>query len=293
MDLAYGEDKPKLLEINGDTPTSLYEAGVVQWEWLKDTGGSDQFNMIHDSLINVLSRLSMYEKTRVHEDGGLSPLLHTVCVSPHYEDEGTVWYLRYLAEEQGLSAKFTPIHEIGWNSGAAGLKDRFVDQSGLDIKLMFKLYPWEWLLSDEFGARLIGEVMAGHIRLIEPAWKMVLSNKHLLTSMWERYPYHPNLLQTSNENVFRDDKFVKKPVLGREGQGVKIVDRGAIVAQSTDNFENGDYVYQAYTPLMEGHGNFAVIGSWMIDGIAAGIGIRESRGLITNNMGRFVPHVFE
>ena len=35
IDLAFGPDGvPKLLEYNADTPTSLLEAGVIQWTWL-------------------------------------------------------------------------------------------------------------------------------------------------------------------------------------------------------------------------------------------------------------------
>ena len=36
FDFAYdGRNPPKLLEYNADTPTSLYEAAVVQWRWLE------------------------------------------------------------------------------------------------------------------------------------------------------------------------------------------------------------------------------------------------------------------
>jgi len=35
-----------------------------------------------------------------------------------------------------------------------------------------------------------------------------------------------------------------------------------------------------------------VLGSWVIDGESAGLGIRESDGPVTNNLSRFVPHLF-
>ena len=49
FDLAYdGFNPPKLLEYNADTPTSLLEAAVIQWYWLKDLDDrGDQFNSIH------------------------------------------------------------------------------------------------------------------------------------------------------------------------------------------------------------------------------------------------------
>ena len=36
-----------------------------------------------------------------------------------------------------------------------------------------------------------------------------------------------------------------------------------------------------------------VIGSWVIDGVSAGMGIRESASPVTDDTSRFVPHFFE
>jgi glutathionylspermidine synthase len=44
----------KLLEYNADTPTSLLEASVIQWYWMKDVLPTrDQFNNIHERLIEA------------------------------------------------------------------------------------------------------------------------------------------------------------------------------------------------------------------------------------------------
>jgi len=40
-------------------------------------------------------------------------------------------------------------------------------------------------------------------------------------------------------------------------------------------------------------GRYAVLGAWVIDGEAAGMGIRESEALITGNLAQFVPHLIE
>jgi glutathionylspermidine synthase len=53
------------------------------------------------------------------------------------------------------------------------------------------------------------------------------------------------------------------------------------------------YVYQALAPLPSFAGAHPVIGSWVIAGEPAGIGIRESEGLITTDRSRFIPHFFE
>ena len=58
FDLSWdGSGAPKLLEYNADTPTSLLEASVVQWFWLRDTQPrADQFNSIHEKLIAFWQR---------------------------------------------------------------------------------------------------------------------------------------------------------------------------------------------------------------------------------------------
>ncbi len=36
---------------------------------------------------------------------------------------------------------------------------------------------------------------------------------------------------------------------------------------------------------------YPVIGSWIIDGEPAGMCVRESDTMITNNLSRFIPHI--
>ena len=59
FDLAYdGVSPPKMMEYNADTPTALLEAAVAQWDWLKEVDErGDQFNMIHDDLIDAWKAL--------------------------------------------------------------------------------------------------------------------------------------------------------------------------------------------------------------------------------------------
>jgi glutathionylspermidine synthase len=68
FDLVYdGVNPPKLLEYNADTPTALVEAAVVQWHWLQDTDPrADQFNSIHERLIEAWESLKEQFDTPVH-----------------------------------------------------------------------------------------------------------------------------------------------------------------------------------------------------------------------------------
>ncbi len=168
------------------------------------------------------------------------------------------------------------------------------------------LFKMDWLLADEFGAHLAREVGAGRLTVIEPAWKLVPANKAILALLWEMYPDHPNLVPAFMDRAAfaPGTTVVAKPLLGREGANVSIgvigeggALQGAPIASMDGPYGAEGYVYQALAPLAEaedGAGNThrAVVGSWLIDGVSRGIGIREDISLITHNRSRFVPHIF-
>jgi glutathionylspermidine synthase len=147
-----------------------------------------------------------------------------------------------------------------------------------------KSSAWEWLINEAFGPHI---VEAG-ITWIEPAWKLLLSNKAILAVMWEIAPNHPNLLPAYLDGPRDLTRYVKKPRLSREGANVEIVD-GAFSASEGGDYGYEGFVWQALAELPADH---AVVGSWMVDQSPAGIGIREPQEgtRITTNTARFVPH---
>lgn len=275
MDLAFGPDSvPKLLEYNADTPTSLLEGAVIQWTWLTDCfPGLDQFNAVHERLIATWRELAPYL------DGDT---VHFGCVE-NLEDEMTIGYLRDTASQAGLRSVSMVMEDIGWDEP----RGAFVDLEDRTIRNLFKLYPWEGLLEDDFGS-LIAEVPT--LRFIEPAWKMVLSTKGILPILWELFPGHPNLLPASREPLAGG--WVRKPLHGREGSNVT-VDAPGVSVETRGPYDSEGFVYQAYADLGEHDGMRPVIGSWIIGDRPAGIGIRETPGYVTDNTACFVPHVVE
>ena len=266
-----GHTPPKLLEYNADTPTSLLEAAVIQWQWMKDVFPNlDQFNSIHERLIEAWGLA----------EAALPGSMYFTCLSGNMEDYMTTTYLRDTAMQGGLRTDFIPIESIGWNWD----RGLFVDLNEQHIGNCFKLYPWEWMLSEPFGPQLL----ADNTRWFEPPWKMILSNKMILTVLYEMFPQSPYLLPASAAPLPGD--YVRKPMLGREGAGVQRVVYGKVETE-TEGAYGAPYVYQKLQPLPRFDGNYPVIGSWMVNGYACGIGVREDVSPVTQNSSRFVPHV--
>ncbi len=278
FDLAFdGVKPPKLLEYNADTPTSLVEAAVIQWHWLQDEERrSDQFNSIHEKLIAQWREIRPYLRP--------GPLYLTG--TDDAEDVMTLAYMEDVATQAGIETKAIELSDIGWNASAG----EFRDLEERRIGNVFALYPWEWLYSQN----PVGlEVTLGKGDLwMEPIWKMLWSNKALLAVLWEMYPGHPNLLEARLDGPGGMREFVRKPILSREGANVLLVtDRGTV--ETDGEYGEEGYVWQAAAPIPEFDGNFPVIGSWVVtDQGACGMGIRESKSPITDNLSRFVPHYF-
>ena len=303
FDLVYdGEGPAKLLEYNADTPTSLYESAAFQWQWLEDQIAAgvlhpedDQFNGIHEAIVERFRTLFAPETD-----------LHFTAVSGNPEDYATVEGLGWAAREAGLGAHYTDLENIGISP-----EGQFVDDQDRVIGILFKLYPWEDLLRDDYAANL----STAQCLMIEPPWKAILSNKGILPVLWDMFEGHPNLLPAFFEsdvagalagqgapNAGVADSFgrahdalargyVRKPIFSREGASVSIIEGGQVTEDAADRaYDAHPCIVQAYQPLPVFGGFRPVIGAWIVGDSCVGIGIREDRARITQDLSRFKPH---
>src|SRR3984885_1325122 len=275
-----GRGPAKLLEYNADTPTSIFEAAVFQWTWLEQAierqiipARADQFNSIHERLIETWRKL------------GAGRHLHLAGSTANPEDAGTLAYLEDTARQAGLATTSIDIADIGLRDDG-----QFVDLENREIELAFKLYPWEWMFHDAFGAKLAKAAT----RWIEPPWKAILSNKGILPLLWEMFPGHPNLLPA----YFEDDPnaaklgttFVRKPLYSREGANVALISEGVTVVEQEGPYGAEGFIRQALAPLPNFSSQYPVLGSWLVDHTPCGLSIREDENPITGNTSRFLPH---
>jgi glutathionylspermidine synthase len=278
FDLRYdGSGPAKMLEYNADTPTSLLEAAVIQWYWKTEIfPDDDQWNSIHEKLVERWKSL-----------GGRLPS-HTAhftwsAADATGEDHVTVAYLQETAAEAGMNTIGLSIEDIGWDP----LLKQFVDLEESPMNSVVKLYPWEWIVDEQFGRHAV-ETLPGTL-WIEPLWKMLLSNKALLAVLWEGYPGHPNLLPAYLDQPGMLTEYVRKPKLGREGANIQIVAPG-YETETAGVYGSEGFVYQLFDPLPEFDGYRPVLGAWVVGDEAAGLGIRETPGLVTDDGAAFVPH---
>ena len=283
MDLAYdGHGPAKLFELNYDTPTSLYEAAVFQWVWLQQCiergalpSGTDQFNSLQEKLLGALGMLAPHVRG----------IMHFASVRQSVEDRATVDYLADLTHQCGISTRHVAVEDIGRTA-----QGRYTDCDNRIIEVLFKLYPWEFMFADQFSRYLETAVVS----YLEPPWKAILSNKGALALLWELHPEHPNLLPAFFEVDAQGELprgWVRKPLLSREGANIEMVTGEGERLIAPGPYGDSPTIRQAFHALPRFGNGFALVGSWMIGDLAAGIGIREDASLITHDTARFVPHI--
>lgn len=304
FDFAYdGNGDPKMLEYNADTPTMVIETALMQWFWLQDRmPDKDQFNSLHERLLQRFGELKMR----------MSPgnKLYFAGYRESLEEYQTLQYFMDLAIQAGAICDFVDLGDMGWNG------ENFTNLKEDPIKYWFKLYPWEWMMTDNFGMHTT-KACSG---IMEPMWKAVLSNKGILPILHEMFPSHPNILPAAFDikklqvddwdwaqlqelgtaeqleqfaaGEFNPGSYVVKPMLSREGANIDVVELGKVTSKTSGRYD-GPRIYQKKAELFQDGGNRAVLGCWIVDGSAAGMIIRDHDQQIVLDTSKVVPHWIE
>ena len=282
LDLCFdGSGPAKLLEYNADTPTSIFEAAVFQWTWLEQAierriipGDADQFNSIHERLIEAWNKLGAGR--------------HAASDRHHRKRRGC----RHAGLSRGHRAAGRACNHPDRHRGHRMARGRQLRRSRRPRRSNSRSssIPGNGCFTMPSATRLA----KAPTRWIEPPWKAILSNKGILPLLWEMFPNHPNLLPA----FFEDDpnaaslgaSFVRKPLYSREGANV------ALVSDGFDGRGAGGAVWRRGL-----HPPGAGAAAELFQSVSGDrqladrpctlrLSIREDENPITGNTSRFLPH---
>jgi glutathionylspermidine synthase len=310
----------KLLEINGETPLLGAET-VYQWNWYVDymhnhqrgkfplPSDASQFNEYWNLIAGQWRRIaagydlrqcgiSFLVDENLEEDLEMAMQLIQILADEVDPDIYTqIVYLRGLKDERGKEIqRGLGIDEDGY----------FVDHVNDRIPVLWKMYDWSDLQNDvakDGGTQALAHRLeTGEVKILEPLWKQVLSNKGAMAMMWEQFGNSdyskyllPTYLDTDNSPASTEllvGMHVRKPMLGLEGVAISIeTGFGAIEQKESFGYGAEGFIIQEYIELPEAFGYYYTIGSWAIDGEAAGIIIRGDTSKITGRHCLIIPHI--
>ncbi len=184
------------------------------------------------------------------------------------------------------------------------------------IDILYRLHPLELLMDDEsadgypVGLKLMELANFGAVDLVNPVKAIVLQNKALLALAWYLYqhrlfwtPQEEELLGAHLTPTYLDSKplagrrYIKKPIFGREGAGIAIVEADGALSYEAEECDDCDLIYQQFIASADGQqeaDNGEVTGKYtyscfVIDGKASETFVRLQPGEITGVEAYFVP----
>jgi glutathionylspermidine synthase len=220
----------RVLELNAETPFFMVESFVENGVRARACGLRDpndgECARLGDALASALQPLHAGARVGV------------VASNVYREDIGTAYLLRDLiASRVDAEVVFVPVHELAVVDGEVGDADGPLD-------VLYRCYPLEHFAADPGGAALFDAVARGACRLLNPPSALLLQSKAAQALIWGLYERGELFDERERDAVRRtflptyldrpDDGavYVRKPVFGREGIGVAILDAaGAEIAR--------------------------------------------------------------
>ena len=294
FDLAGGLDAKdiKLIEFNADTPTSLFETSIIQWAMLKynNIEDSQQFNSIYEAISDNFKRLITLDSDIEEFEEHYTKLNWKILfssISNNDEEIHTTKLLQHIASEVGYKTDFAFIDAVEFSDDGISIDNELYE-------FFFKLIPWEDIAIDEGElAVILTDIISNKKAIIlNPAYTLLFQSKGIMKILWDLYPNHPLLLETSFEPL-TNTKQVEKMCFGREGANVAIINAdNSLDIKTSGAYENGKAIYQEYVEF-----NQDKDGSYYQAGVfyayeACGLGFRKG-GKILDNMSKFVGHIVE
>ena len=212
----------RVVELNAETPFFMVESFVENGVRARAAGLRDpndgERSRLGDAIASALAPLA---------DGAR---IGVVATNVYREDAGTACFLRDLiAERVEAEVVFVPVHELAVVDGLA------CDADG-PLDVLYRCYPLEHIAADRDGPALFDAVARGACRLLNPPSALTLQSKATQALIWglyergelfgarERATIARCFLPTYLDRPDDGGSYVRKPVLGREGIGVAVLD---------------------------------------------------------------------
>jgi glutathionylspermidine amidase/synthetase len=288
----------KVYEYNTDSASCHMEAGRVQGKWAGHYGvseGEDAGAMLAERLSDAWRTIGVVGVMHIMQDTDAEETYHAQ-------------FVKAAAEQAGISCKvIRGLAGLSWNA-----EGEIIDPEGTPIRYVWKTWAWETALDqiraeceaedslpqlrtaeDEYAApRLVDVLLRPGVTVFEPFWTLIPSNKAILPVLWQIFPDHPYLLDTQFELTDRlaGQGYVTKPIAGRCGLNISLIDRhDTVLKETAGRFEEQDQVYQALWKLPEIDGYRTQVCTFTALGKYAGACVRVDPSLIITQGSDVLP----
>ncbi|MCR4362072.1 glutathionylspermidine synthase family protein [Bacillus subtilis] len=302
LDLIVNGEDIKVIEINCDTPTGYLETSVAN-EIICEDKGLQSPNQLE---YNIFRAWRMIEK-----DLGINfDKVYFTSYGEHEEDKQTVLF---NMKHSGVNGEYIAVEDIQIDEYG------IYDTEGNKIEYLYRLYPLEFLPEDvdehgeKIGEMFLDHIASGKVKIINPPSAFMMQSKAVMAVVWgfasdnrldfftqeELSDISKYFLPTYfSKEYFTEDgtPYVEKPIFGREGGGVKILNENSNIVEKDEEdwYSEWSKIYQQYVEMPEmtvdtWAGKYTgklLIGSFLIGGEPSGVFLRVGEK-ITGNLSMF------
>ena len=296
-------NSPKLIEVNSQTPSFIWECHAGLKDYHKKSSISN--TIYTDKLTKWLETQITAATLKINKL--MKPNIGIVCCN-HPDDYFQMEYLQDIIKSSNLvyDSEVLNIEQI--DVTATDRLFSLTTNKYFDILIFW--YPIEWLLTDQFANgeqafEAIWNLVANDkLVIINGLQSFVVQNKNFLAYLHEMHDDLPSLILPSFYTLdeykaeFGDRDYIAKPIFGREGLGIfgqknnEIFSGDCSDSYYTDQF----YVYQPFLNgnkiNLSGEQYTYTLEKWVvkINGIwhSSGQGLRISKSDIIDNVGQWV-----
>ena len=269
----------KLVELNADTPCAFVEAyygnGIACDYFGLENPNKFEYNKLIEFLGEVADRvIRKFVDLDRKEFVNREPFLFT-CFDDYKEDLGTTRFLMEAmkkskqVKEYNLSVIFESLYKLWVDDLGIILSD------GTRPQAVYRMHPLEMLLEEkaidgsDLGLLFLDRYKEGRFSMMNPPESIIIQDKLFLSLVWNLSESDNKVLTYSDKELIKsvmipayvdfDDVenkdnsyWIKKPVYGREGLGIEIIDnKGNIIEESGSHLgvpvnDNNVYLYQKY-----------------------------------------------
>lgn len=288
LDFCMDENGLKAYEYNADSASCHTEACLIIQKWAEQ-GGDITENSPAEDLLNELASVWKYSQSY--------DFVHIMQDDDAEEDYHALFMQKALTLA-GIESKIIkgldPIH---WNE-----MGQIIDDEKRLIQCVWKTWAWATAIdqvrevsSSEYAAvpihtgypdtkvRLIDVLLRPEIKVFEPLWTVIPSNKAILPVLWSLFPHHHYLLDTDFEvtDELRQSGYAVKPIAGRCGSNIDLVNHNQALLDKTDgNFSDQKNIYQQLWCLPNVERKYLQLCTFTVDGNYGGVCLRSDDSLV-------------
>lgn len=262
--------KIQMVEINADTPCAEIEAyyanEVAAKYFMKDNPNAYEWDKLRNWMKDIFLRCV---GNKSHEELIKHPVLFS-CFDDYIEDLGTTTFLmNAMKDAVDPSMRDTILFESFYHlavmeDGSVALPD------GRTVSFLYRMHPME-ILIDETASQdgsSLGELMmdgyiSGKFHMMNPPESIIMQSKGFQALIYALLERNPEFFTTAERETIRtylpesyferdfklgdmpeDSEWIRKPIWGREGRGIEIINGRGERIYTKKLAEDEDIVYR-------------------------------------------------